>query len=124
MKYCFKEVGVFHRYGARYVVIVSLIAISFVNLAEATDTQINFVTTTNAKCKVAVPLLSNKATPTWSGGCDSSKFAVGAGQIKWNSEGNIEKTEDDHFEGNLVDGQMTGQGTFSWRGGASYVGQW
>lgn len=64
--------------------------------------------------------LHGSETVTWSGGYDENGYAAGSGILQWYVNGKPDNT----YEGNLVKGQLQGQGTCTFANGNQYEGAW
>jgi hypothetical protein len=57
-------------------------------------------------------------TPVWTGPVDSNGYASGQGVLIWYQDGQ----PGDKYEGTMVEGKMSGKGTYTWSEGTKYVG--
>ncbi|AWB11032.1 MORN repeat-containing protein [Thermodesulfobium acidiphilum] len=75
-----------------------------------------YVQTNNGKVWDAYP--EQNQVPVWTGGIDSNGYASGQGVMIWYQDGQ----PGDKYEGTMVEGKMSGKGTYTWFEGTKYVG--
>ena len=75
-----------------------------------------YVQTNNGKVWDAYP--EKGQIPGWTGGVDSNGYASGKGVLIWYQDGQ----PGDKYEGTMVEGKMSGKGTYTWSEGTKYVG--
>jgi hypothetical protein len=69
-------------------------------------------------CWVWDPFPDPNDTVAWSGGCGPDARAAGHGVVEWRSDGKV-----DHYEGDVLDGKLTGHGIYTSNDGSRYEGE-